>query len=395
MEIKGLFCGLGNGPLYRDTWAEVNLDAIAFNVHQTRQRVGPKVKIMAVVKADAYGHGALPVAMTALAAGADALGVATLDEALALRRGGVDAPVLVLGYVAPPHADKAADEHITITIVSAAHAKALSQVDLHRPVEAHLKIDTGMGRLGVRSMDEMEETLKILAGSSVRLTGAFTHFAQADARDKSHARGQLSQAKAYFERLRELWPGPDRPVFHAANSAAVIDLPDTYLDMVRLGISLYGVYPSEDVNMNGFPLQQALRLYTRIAYLKTVPPGTSISYGSTHVTQRETKVATLPIGYGDGLFRNLSNRGYVFVRGVRCPILGRVCMDQVMVDVTSVPGVKEGDLVTVYDERTLYDFARLLDTIPYELLCAVSKRVPRVYVSGGRIVGVRNLVSDS
>jgi alanine racemase len=387
--------------IYRDTWAEVNLDAIAWNVRQTRQRVGPNVRIMAVVKADAYGHGALPVSRAALGAGADALGVATLDEALYLRRSGIDAPLLVLGYVAPTYAHLAAKERITVTVVSSSHARALTQERFDPPLQAHLKIDTGMGRLGVRSAEELDQVVQALAGSSVRLTGAFTHFAQADARDKTHARGQLRKAKALFHRLTERYavtaqsidtgsmPSSEPLLFHAANSAAVIDLPDSYFGMVRLGISLYGVYPSDEVNKEGFPLKQALRLYTRIVHLKTVPAGTEIGYGSTHVTSRETKVATLPIGYADGIFRALSNRGYFRVRDVRCPILGRVCMDQVMIDVTDVPGVQEGDLVTVYDEETLGELAKIAGTIPYELLCAISKRVPRVYVSGeGRHRGI-------
>jgi alanine racemase len=333
------------------------------------------------------------VSRAALAAGADALGVATLDEALYLRRSGIDAPLLVLGYVAPSYAHLAARERITITVVSSSHARALTQERFDPPLQAHLKIDTGMGRLGVRSTEEIDDVVQVLAGSSVQLTGAFTHFAQADARDKTHARGQLQKVQALFDRLTERYtataqstgtgsmPSSERLLFHAANSAAVIDMPDSYFGMVRLGISLYGVYPSDEVNKESFPLKQALRLYTRIVHLKTVPAGTEIGYGSTHVTTRKTKVATLPIGYADGILRTLSNRGYFRVRDVRCPILGRVCMDQVMIDVTDVPGVEEGDLVTVYDEETLGELARIAGTIPYELLCAISKRVPRVYVS--------------
>ncbi|MCL6594095.1 MAG: alanine racemase, partial [Alicyclobacillus sp.] len=368
-------------PAYRETWAEVDVDAIAHNVRCARAQTGEGVMMMAVVKANAYGHGALPVARASLAAGASWLGVATLDEALQLRQAGLTAPILVLGYVDSRWAAVAVRHQVTLSVVSVEHAQALSATG--EPVCVHLKLDTGMGRLGVRTDQELAAVEQILQTSRMRLTGAFTHFAQADAADKSHARRQLQQARAWFSVLQA--HSQQRLTFHSANSAAIFRLPESHLDMVRLGISLYGVAPADDVLNAG--LRQALRLYTRVAMVKHVPAGTEIGYGSTFVTTQATTVATLPIGYADGLPRVLSNRGYVQIRGQRCPIVGRVCMDQIMVDVSGVPEVQTGERVTVYDETSLPELSALAGTIPYELLCAVSPRVPRLYLQAGDVIG--------
>ncbi|MHB1626951.1 MAG: alanine racemase [Bacilli bacterium] len=371
--------------MYRDTWAEVDLGCIADNVRQVKTWIGSNVRLMAVVKADGYGHGALPVSVTALAAGADWLGVATLDEALELRRAGIVAPILVLGYVAAEYADVAAEYDIVLTVVSVLHATALARMTTDRPLRVHLKIDTGMGRLGVRTDDEIERCGAILRGSCARITGAFTHFAEADSRDKRHALHQLALAQSRFLIVKQYMDGADEPVFHAANSAATLSIPEAHLDMVRFGISLYGIPPSDEVDAEHVPLRPALRLLTRIAQLKTVPAGTTIGYGRTYSTTAETRVATLPIGYADGVLRALSNKGYVTVKGRACPILGRVCMDQIMVDASSVPDVKEGDVAAVYDEHSLRNLSRLAGTIPYELLCAISRRVPRTYIPAGPV----------
>ncbi len=366
--------------MYRDTWVEVDLGRIADNVRTVKARIGSNVRLMAVVKADGYGHGALPVSLTALAAGANWLGVATLDEALELRQAGIVAPILVLGYVAAEYANVAAEYDIVLTVVSVSHATALARMTIHRPLQVHLKIDTGMGRLGVRTANEIERCCAILRGSGARITGAFTHFAEADRQDRHRALDQFALAQAHFLILKQCMDDSDELVLHAANSAATLGIPEAHLDMVRFGISLYGVPPSDEVDIHHVPLRQALRLFTRIVQLKTVEAGTAIGYGSTYVTTAKTCVATLPIGYADGIPRTLSNKGYVMVRGHICPILGRVCMDQVMVDVSSVPDIEEGDMVTVYDEHSLVHLSRLAGTIPYELLCDISKRVPRKYI---------------
>lgn len=366
--------------MYRDTWAEIHLSHIAHNVKATRALIGSQVRLMAVVKADAYGHGAVPVSRTAIQAGADWLGVATLDEALAIRRSGICAPILVLGYVSPMYANVAAEHDVTLTVVSVEHARSLKEIQCSKALSVHLKVDTGMGRLGVLSPDDVAEVARALNGSCVRLTGAFTHFAQADSLDKSHACGQLDLVRRAFGRLVEVGLKREELTFHAANSAAIIDMPESYFDLVRLGISLYGVYPSDGVKKDRLNLRQALSLYTRVVQVKHVPPGTTIGYGSTYVTDRETVVATLPIGYADGLFRALSNRGFVKIGRERCPIIGRVCMDQVMIDASRVPSIQVGDVVTVYDDETLPILSQFAGTIPYELLCAISPRVRRLYV---------------
>ncbi|MCL6600381.1 MAG: alanine racemase [Alicyclobacillus macrosporangiidus] len=377
----------GPGGRWRDTWAEVDLGAIMENVRSIRRHIrrpagpgghaetGPK--LMAVVKADAYGHGAVPVARAALAAGADWLGVATLGEAMELREAGLRAPILVLGYVDAQHAPIAADAGVTLTVASLTHAFTLAETALSQPLSVHLKLDSGMSRIGVRTVEEVHQVAAALDGTPVRVTGAFTHFARADEADLAPALEQWEWAQPLFDAVRSRWPA-DALLLHAANSAAILALPAAHLDMVRLGISLYGVYPSGEVART-VPLRQALRLYTRVVQVKRVPAGTAVSYGGTHVTPAPAVLATLPIGYADGLLRALSNRGYVQIRGARCPMVGRVCMDQVVVDATAVPDVQEGDVATVYDEHSLADLADRAGTIPYELLCAISRRVPRVY----------------
>ena len=382
---------LGNeAKCYRDTWAEVNLDNIACNVQAVKAQLKPHVKLMAVVKSNAYGHGALQVAEVALREGAEYLGVATLDEALQLRCNKIQAPILVLGHVASEHAFVAAKHGITLTVVSRNHAEQLShavQSFTGHILKVHLKIDTGMGRLGVRDEHELMSVVRSLAHPAIHIEGAFTHFAQADSSDQSYSKVQLDTANALFGRLKNTLERPERFILHAANSAGIIQLSESHLNMVRLGISLYGVYPSLEVDRNKIRLRQALTLYSRIVHIKDVPAGTSIGYGSTFVTERpSTKVATVPIGYGDGLPRSLSNLGYFLVRGTKCPILGRVCMDQVMIDVTHALDVEEGDLVTVYNQETLEQLSALAGTIPYELLCAISARVVRTYVHGAHHV---------
>ncbi len=363
------------------TWAEVDLDAIADNVRQTRLRIGSRVKLMAVVKANAYGHGAFPVSSAALSAGADILGVATIDEALALRNQGVQAPIMVIGYTPSEEAGIAAEKGIILTIVSPEHANAISQVMACNEVPklaVHLKIDTGMGRLGAASLSELDDMVDVLSQKNIEIEGAFTHFAQSDALDKEHANRQLRMASVYFTHLRERTTGRDW-TFHAANSAAIIDLPQSYFSMVRLGIAMYGVYPSGDVTTQNLPIHQSMSLFTRVSQVKDVQPGVTLSYGSTFVASKPMTIATLPIGYADGLHRMLSNRGYVSLNQHQCPILGRICMDQTLIDVTAVPTVSVHDVVTVYDEKSLPVLARYAETIPYELLCAVSQRIPRIY----------------
>ncbi len=373
-----------NQTLYRDTWAEINLDAIAHNVHTIQHHIGPYKKIMAVVKANAYGHGAVAVAQAALLAGATHLGVATLDEAIMLRTQFIDAPILVLGYAPPKHATVAASHHIILTVVSTRHAEQLASFMKNASgiqLNVHLKIDSGMSRLGIRNAKELMQAVTFLSNTpSIQLTGAFTHFAESDADHLNFTYEQLQLTNQLFELLKQHVTEIDGLLFHAANSGGILQVPESHYDMVRLGISLYGVYPSHHLRKNKpLSLIQALKLKSRIALVKEVPSETPISYGSTFVTNHPMRIATIPIGYGDGIPRILSNRGYFLLQGVRCAILGRICMDQTIIDVSDFDNVQEGDEVIIYNEQTLPELSDLSGTIPYELLCAIAPRVPRLY----------------
>ncbi|MGI9953170.1 alanine racemase [Moorellaceae bacterium AZ2] len=370
----------------RPVWAEVDLRAIAHNTRQLKNLLAPRTELMAVVKANAYGHGAVPVARTALASGASWLGVATLDEALELRRAGLRAPILILGYLSLEDAPVVVEEGISQTVFNLEQAQALSRaaLALGRPARLHLKIDTGMGRLGVFPRDAVDVARAILSLPGVVLEGIFTHFANADARDKTYTWQQLNVFGQILNELEQ--EGIRIPWKHAANSGAILDLPATHFNLVRAGISLYGHYPSEEVERGRLDLRPAMAFKTRVVLIKEVPPGTYISYGCTYCTARSTRVATLPVGYADGFSRLLSNRGEVLVRGRRAPVIGRICMDYCMIDVTAIPGVQAGDEVVLFGRQgetalTAEEVAAWLGTINYEVLCMVSHRVPRVYLS--------------
>lgn len=372
----------------RPAWAEVDLGAIAHNVKELIRVKDSRAKFMAVVKANGYGHGAVPVARTALAAGAEWLGVAILTEALELRRAGLDGPLLVLGFTPPEQSDLVVANDVSQAVYTIDGARALSEAAARagRPARVHLKVDTGMGRLGVTPDDAGLAAARIIAGlPGLILEGVFTHFATADATDKGYAREQFARFTAFLARLQAA--RFDFGLRHAANSAALIELPETHLDLVRAGIAVYGLYPSDEVERR-VDLRPAMSLKVRVAHVKEVPAGTGVSYGRTFVTGRPSVVATLPIGYADGYPRSLSSRGVVLVRGRRAPIIGRVCMDQCMADVTGIPGVAAGDEVVLMGRQngaavTADDLARLEGTINYEVVCDVTARVPRVYSPAG------------
>ena len=368
----------------RPVYAVVDLEAIAGNVKGVRARVGPSVKIMAVVKADAYGHGAVEVSRAALEAGADWLGVAIPEEGAELRRAGLQAPILVLGPTPPDQADLVAAFDLDQTLPSLQLAQALSRSasERGRRIGVHLKVDTGMGRIGVPPSEAVAFAKRILLLPGLDLRGLMTHLATADEADKTHALAQLKLLREVDEALRR--EGIQGLLRHAANSAAVLDLPEAFLDLVRPGIMLYGYYPSKAVS-HSVPLRPALSFIAQVAYLKEVPEGTGISYGRTFVALKPLKVATLPLGYADGYSRLLSNRGEVLIRGRRAKVIGRVCMDMVMVDVTDIPGVEVGDEAVIYGRQgeeaiSVDEVAEGLGTISYELLSLISKRVPRIYV---------------
>jgi len=369
----------------RPAWAEVDLGKIAANIKAFRGYLPAAVKLMAVVKANAYGHGDAEVAAVALNAGASMLGVASLDEGMNLRRRAIGAPVLILGYTDPAQAQLLHEGKLTPTIFSWEGAQALSRqaCSLGCIQGFHFEVDTGMGRLGPAGLrDTLLMLEKITVLPSLNLEGIFTHFACADEREKAFTGSQI----VLFQDLLKAAAvrGIDIPLRHAANTAAAIEYGEALFDMVRVGIGIYGCYPSVAVNRQRIRLQAALTLKSRIVFLKNVPAGATVSYGKTYQATRETRIATVPLGYGDGLNRHLSNRGYMLVRGQRVPIVGRICMDMTMLDVGALPAVDEGDEVVVYgcqgnEEISIDEVAALLGTISYELLCNISPRVPRFY----------------
>ena len=380
-------------------WAEVDLSAIAHNVRELRRRADPKAKVMAVVKANGYGHGAVEVARTALANGAEWLGVARLPEAIPLREAGFGVPILVFGYTPPADAGRLIDYDLRQSVYSPAAARAYSAAAGARGkrIRVHLKVDTGMGRLGMVPAalsgktpghavgeDFIREATAIARLPGLDAEGIFTHFAASDSADTTYARQQLALFLDVLSALRAA--GLEFAVRHAANSAAVIALPESHLDLVRPGIALYGLRPSDEVDLTGISLQPAMALKTRIIHLKSVPAGACISYGMTHRTPAPTVIATIPAGYADGYRRLLSSRGQMIVHGHRVPVVGRVCMDLTMLDVGTVPDACIEDEVVIFGRQgnefiSADDLARELGTINYEIVCDLTARVPRVYQS--------------
>ena len=373
------------------TWAEIDLDAIAHNVRAIQAHVGPDTAIIAVVKANAYGHGAVPVARTVLESGATRLAVARLEEGIQLRQAGITAPILVMGYTLPAQAPALVHWDLTPTVNTPEGAQALSAAAeaAGRRRAVHVKVDTGMGRYGLLP-DEVVDFVRALAAlPGLTLEGLYTHFAVADLADKSYTHQQFNRFLEVVQAVEAA--GFSIPLKHAANSAATLDLPETHLDAVRPGLILYGMRPSDEVEP-AIPLRPALTLKSHVARLRTLPPGSSISYGRTYITTRPTPVALVPVGYGDGYHRLASNRGAVLIRGRRAPILGRVCMDQLVVDVSDIPDAAQDDEVVLIgrqedEEITAEEVAGWFETINYEVTTSLLPRVARRYVRSGRVVG--------
>jgi alanine racemase len=369
----------------RPTWVEVDLGAIAENCRRLKHLIGPNVELLASLKADAYGHGALRVARTVLHNGASRIGVATLSEAVPLRQAGIAAPILIFGYVPPWQMREAVRLGLTVTVYSLEALEALSQAaqSLGLPAKAHLKIDSGMGRLGVRAQT-LEPIRQIVAQAhnlpGVELEGIYTHFACADSSDQTHCRMQLARFNAVISNLQASTMCP--PLVHASNSAATLALPEARFGMVRCGIALYGLDPSDEVRLpEGF--RPALSFKTQIAQVKDVPAGECISYGCTYVTPRDTRIAVIPVGYADGFRRAPANWGEVLVQGQRVPLVGRVCMDQCMIDVSALPDAMVGDEVVLIGQQgaerlTAEAVATRLGTISYEVVSEILARVPRM-----------------
>jgi alanine racemase len=369
----------------RPTWVEIDLSAIANNTRQIQSLIGPGVRILASLKADAYGHGALKVARTVLHNGASMLGVATVSEAAPLREAGIHVPILVFGYVPHWQMRDAVRLGLTITLYSIESAQALARAAqaMRQTVKVHVKIDTGMGRLGIRA-ENIAEVLTLLHKINqlpeLELEGSFTHFAIADTQDQTHVRMQLTRFQDILQALEKEHIRP--PLVHAANSAAILSLPESHFDMVRPGIALYGLDPSPEVPLPA-NFRPALSFKTQVAQVKVIPEGESISYGGSYITDRPTCVAILPVGYADGFRRGPANWGNVLVHGQAAPLLGRVCMDQCIIDVSHIPRVRVGDEVVLIGRQreaqlTAEQVAQRLGTINYEVVSEILARVPRV-----------------
>lgn len=376
------------------TWAEIDLDAIAKNTKNIRNITDKKVKIMCVVKADAYGHGFFEAAKTMQENGADAFGVATFEEAKLLRERGFSELILILGPVDEIYASEMIKYDISATVIDFSFAKAMSDaaVSMNKKARLHIKIDTGMSRIGFGDAAcDIQKIQEILNLPNVSSEGLFSHFACADEAKREMSDSQAKRLIGVRDALAE--KGISFEYVHICNSAGTMEFPEYHFDMVRPGIILYGGYPSEDVHKERLPLVPAMTVKARITRIDTKPAGTPVSYGASYVTEKETKVATVSIGYADGYLRSLSNKAYMSVSGVKVPIVGRICMDQCMIDVSSVNNITVGDEVIVFGNggdncETASTLASAAGTINYEILCAVGNRTPRIYIRNGEIIDV-------
>lgn len=384
---------------YTRVYAEIDLDAAVFNMESMKRSLAPETGMIGVVKADGYGHGAVPVAL-AIDPYVEGYAVATVDEALVLRNHGIDKPVLILGVTHKSRYEELLKNDIRPSVFTMDQAVPLSAlaVSMGTKAKVHLALDTGMSRIGLEA-DEGGADLaaQIAALPGIEAEGLFTHFARADETDKTAARRQIAAYCHFVELLEQR--GVKIPVRHCSNSAGIIDLPEANMDQVRAGISIYGMYPSDEVDQERVTLKPVMVLRSFITYIKPLQAGRAVSYGGTFVADRPMRIATVPVGYGDGYPRNLSGRGYVLIRGRKAPILGRVCMDQFMVDVTGIPDAAEEDLVTLIgrdggEEILVEDLARLGGGFHYEIVCDIGKRVPRVYTRMGEHIGSKDYFDD-
>lgn len=377
---------------YSRVYARIDLDAIASNMEHMKQNLNSATKIMAVIKADGYGHGAVQIAqMLETVDYIWGFAVATLDEAVVLKSEGIQKPVLVLGCVFPDQYMEMLKYDIRMNVYTEEMAESISQMAAREGMTAymHIKLDTGMARLGFDTgMESVEAIHRISKMKNVCMEGIFTHFAKADETDKTFTQKQIRDFVWMTQQLKE--KNVEFQYEHCANSAGIIDVPDAHFDLVRAGISIFGLYPSEEVKKENVRLKPALALKSHVAFVKEIEAGTPISYGGTFISDKRMRIATIPVGYADGYPRNLSNIGHVLIRGKKAPIVGRVCMDQFMVDVTDIEGVSFGDKVTLIgkdgNERiTVEELSDLSGRFNYEFICDLGKRIPRVYVRDGKI----------
>ena len=378
------------------TWAQISVDALNYNFKQIRKITNPDSKIMAIVKADAYGHGAVECARIFLQNGADMLGVACCEEAMQLRRNGIAAPILILGTSYDEELLEIVQNDITPTVFSYDFANKLSATSksVSKTVKVHIKIDTGMSRLGyvagVSDNKIVDEIIKISALPNIEIEGIFSHLSTADEKDSSYTELQFGRFTNVCKMLEDC--GLIIPIKHIANSAAIIMYPNMHLDMVRAGIILYGLYPSEEVDKTRIELKNVMTVKSKITYIKEICDRRGVSYGNMYITEGKTKIATIPIGYADGYTRMLNGKAKMLVGDACVDVIGKICMDQCMIDVTNVNNINIGDEVIIFGDHTVTadTLASMLGTINYEIVCMISKRIPRFYIHNGRTVKTLN-----
>ena len=391
MEKRETSCRTENTPGHDRVWAQIDMDAVLFNMESMRANIRDDVRMVAVLKTDGYGHGAIPI-MKEMEKLPYVWGyaAATFEEAAAMREGGATKPILLLGYVFPYCYRELARQQIRPACFREDMLEELSKAAQAegKPIYIHIALDTGMGRIGVRPDDEgLSFVKKAVNTPGIVVEGMFTHFAKADEEERTPTHTQIALYKEFRERIRRE-AGFEIPLCHCSNSAGIIEFPEANMDLVRAGITLYGLWPSSEVSTTVVPLKPVMSLYSHIVYVKAVGPGVSVSYGGTYTTSRDrTRIATIPVGYGDGYPRSLSNKGYVLICGRRAPILGRVCMDQMMVDITDIPEAKEGSLCTLLGTDggatiTMEELGDLSGRFNYELACDINARVPRIVCGG-------------
>ncbi len=375
---------------YSRVWAEIDLDAVLYNMASMERKLKKGTKIMAVVKADGYGHGAVQIAQAI-----DSLpclygyAVANPEEGIELRRHGITKPILILGYVFPEQYAQLIREDLATAVFTESMAKELSDTAAKegRQAKIHFAVDTGMSRIGYQVTEEAaDEMARIADLPHIMVEGIFTHFARADEADKASAYAQLSRFEQMIAML--LARGVTIPLHHCSNSAGIMELPEAQMELVRAGITLYGLLPSLEVDRGKLPLRPVMSMKTRVSYIKELPAGREISYGGTYITKKKERIATIPVGYADGYARGLSGKGYVLIHGRRAPICGRICMDQFMVDVTDMESVTVGDTVTLIgadheEQITVEELGALSGRFNYEFVCDITKRVPRIFYRNG------------
>ncbi len=385
-------------------WAEIDLDAISHNVKGIKKIIRPDVKLMAVVKADAYGHGAFEVAKTCLESGAERLAVAFVDEAVELREKGIDVPILLLGVSMPDAIESIIKYDITPAVAGVEFAKRLSDaaVAAQKTVKIHIKADTGMFRIGFQftgdseqRLETVEKIVEISKLPNIEIEGMFTHLSTADEEGRDYTKQQFANFMELDEKLKAR--GVEIPIRHIANSAGQIRYPELQLDMVRAGIILYGLYPSDEVSYEPLELRPAMKFKARVVNVKNIEKGDSISYGRSFTAEKPIKLATISVGYADGYSRIMSGRAEVSVNGKKVPQVGRICMDQCMIDVSDVNNIDIGDEVTLFGDGAVSaeSVAANLGTINYEVVCMVGRRVPRIYIKNQRIEKSLNYLLES